>query len=199
MIPGIDQSVISRGLIAAGLCGAAWTFTVRPARAEHADAHVRVAAQTAEAAAFAEVADSTDRTAELLVAIRRLVTQFEANLARPPGATPVFDKIEALSAKHTVQVFRIDPKGSSQLRQTEFKDAPPLFADEFAIDLAGTYGQITTFLDELQKGLGVVQIISLRLTPSSDGHVRCQVDFIDYRLKPGAKLINKESEHADAD
>lgn len=199
MIPGIDQSVVIRGILASAFCGAAWLLTVRSARAEHADAHLRVAAQSAEAVAFAEVAHSTGHTSELLIAVRKMVTQFEASLQRAPGATPVFDKIEALAVRHAVQVFRIDPKGSSAVRQAEFKDAPPLFADEFGIDLAGSYGQITAFLHDLQSELGVIHISGLRVTPASDGKVRCQVEFIDYRLKPGAKLVKKEAENEDPD
>ena len=199
MIPGVNQSIIVRGILAAAFSGAAWFLTVRSARAEHADVHLRVAAQSAEAVAFGEVAHSTDQTSELLIAVRKMVTEFEANLQRPPGATPVFDRIEALAVRHAVQVFRIDPKGSTAVRQSESKEAPPLFADEFSIDLAGSYGQITAFLHDLQSELGVVHIAGLRVTPASDGKVRCQVEFIDYRLKPGSKLVNKEAENEVSD
>ncbi len=190
------RSTGAKAACAALLLGVAWTFTVRPARADLHDRRIQLGTQL-DAIEQYRINAGTESEARLDELTGR-VERFSRALAMHQSTPGVFQAVELVARTHGVQILRTDPK-SSQRRGSKAAGAggkAGLIADEFIIEFSGDFGPTAAFLDDLAKVTGLASVSELRLSPSGPG-VRGSVTMTVFRTPPGTQVL-KRSEEAPA-
>lgn len=137
---------------------------------------------------------SAENAERILEVARRLETRLTAG----DGVNWTVNQFERLAAVHAVRLLRMNPRGSPSL-DNRAEDAPKVIADEYSLELAGTYSDIANYLSQLENTLGLVEIEGLRMNATEPDAVTASVDLLVYRLAPGQTLFEDTEEPGHAE
>lgn len=194
------RTVVIKAVMAAALLGVAWSFTARPARAEHTDAARRLEDQTRAIQRFRQDTPDPEHTRAVLAEVTRRAHALDEALGRHPNTAAVFTAIDEAANRCGVRIVRTDPKSSGRsLDAAGARVRVPLVSDAFLIDFQGPFPGAIAFIDALRHDLGVAHVSDLRLSRADNDAVRASITLTVFRVPAGASILPDDAEPAHAD
>lgn len=157
------RQIASAGLIACGVCAAAWMFTSRPVRAEAAQSaeRARQARERAEEASALSI-DAAASLAALERAQERRRVMLELS-SRTGDAMSLYEQIGALAAGRGLEMDRARPAAVTARigKNEEF----PGDAVAYTLTVRGGYEAVARFVGDLERELGFSACLRVQLAP----------------------------------
>lgn len=162
---------------------------LKPAHASLDASRMNLAAQQQESASMdSEAIRAAMENADRILSV---AAALESRLTTSAGANWTANQFERLASSSSVRIFRMSPRGSPRIDK-QAEDGPRVFADEFSLEIGGSFGGVAGFLSALEAEVGMLEIESLRMNGTSPDTVNASLDVIVYHLAKGETLIETE-------
>ncbi|RMH28540.1 MAG: hypothetical protein D6692_05110 [Planctomycetota bacterium] len=162
---------------------------LKPAHASLNASRMNLAAQQEESASMdSEAIHAAKANADRILSVAGAL---ESRLNTNAGANWTVNQFERLAASNSVRILRMSPRGSPGIDKRA-EDGPRVIADEFSLEISGSFAGVAAFLSALEEDVGVLEIESLRMNGTSPDTVSASLDVIRYHLARGERLIETE-------
>lgn len=183
---GSTRTPLAHAVIGLGLVVGAHLFAVEPAAKRLATVRAEIARRESDAATLRAVQSSLPVVEAAADRARREVDALAAGsaAARDPGA--LFAGLAAIAASHGVRVEQLDPFEPPQpaVPAPGGDPAAAIPRDSrlgYTMILDASYPDLAAFLAALQRELGFVRIVSVRMVPSGEeGRISARVQTVHH-------------------
>lgn len=185
----VKKQTLMRSVVALGISVLAWQIIVRSQKQELAQARAAVADRHQQLEEFAQAPTIIKDIPTVTDALQRKSKELRARLAITSDTGKLYEAIGTLAARQQLRIERIDPLRSGG--QSAGLAAKVGFEKSgYSLEVVGTFDGVARFLDQLQSGLGVSKVESVRIEPAAvsgkDGTlVRATIETQHLRLPPG--------------
>lgn len=196
-----QRAILVKAVIAAALIGAAWIFTVKPARADLNDRHEQLRIHDEASALFDQQPAEQMRSETVLANLNAHAHALREALTAFPSTAVVFEHIENTASKTGVQVLHTDPRATGRrIEKLTGREAQhTLLADDIMIEFTGGYDAMTAFVSSIQNARGSVHISELRVFQAHAQPLSGSLTMTVYRAPAGTNPIPQFTEDADED
>lgn len=157
----VTREIVAQVVIVLAATIGGWMVLVQPMIKEVAELEAKV--ESAGSGGPSISGDSVELAAARIAEAQREVAKIRERNAMSENSSELYGRIMALAERHGVFVQQLQP-GSDVAGQAQLG----VRVNEVDMTLRGRYGDVATFLDELDSVGGYLRLTRLQLTPTSD-------------------------------
>lgn len=184
-VESITRRCWSQALAVAILAGGAWYLALHSSSGDLSAARAELAAQRL---LLKEGSGETGTTKDATeTALRAQELRFESLSKEGPEPEKLYDAITAAARECSVRIERLNPsRNTTRGREIESKTGIAVGTIDFTIEFRGGYAGAVKFLREIETGLGLVRVNTLRLVPerTPDGGLIVVANIETSHFKP---------------
>ena len=187
----MQRSALQTGALAsvllagAGLLG--WHLGVRPI--EQSQARVR-AEHREQQGLLATVGRDIPIRPDLdavIAALAQRSGRLAAHSEVSGGANSVHRRLEDAAGACGVDVQRIEPRPAPRLKEDKKGEHAKIDVVAFTVEVSGAYARVAAFLSEIDTGIGLSRVSSVRLIPiAGEDRVAAVIETAHFRVEPRA-------------
>ncbi|MEK6703298.1 MAG: hypothetical protein AABZ53_13625 [Planctomycetota bacterium] len=189
-VESITRRCWSQTLAGAILAGGAWYLALHSSASDLGTARAELAAQRLllKDAGTGETPTTKDSTE---AAMHAQEARFKSLALEGPEPEKLYDAIVAAASECAVRIDRLNPsRNTTRGREIETKTGIAVGTIDFSMEFRGEFAGAVKFLNQVETGLGIVRVNTLRMVPerSPDGVLIVVANIETSHFKPQTPL-----------
>ncbi len=184
-VESITRRCWTHTLAGALLAGGAWYAALRLASGDLSLARAELASQRLLLQGTSSDTSPADGSSE--ASLQQQELRFRSLAQAAPEPDKIYDAIVSSAKTCGVRIDRLNPsRNATRSREIETKTGLKVATTEFSMEFRGEYAAAVKFLSELETGVGLVRVNTLRMVPerTADGGLIVVTNIETSHFKP---------------